>query len=219
MICKLLPLNWLYSELQHHEGFISSIRFIDSNHLLSGSGDATIILWDIEKSKPISTFDSHWGDVLSIDINKHKSIFISGSSDASIGLYDYRMKTSNVPIYKFIGHNTDVNSVKWFPNNNAFVCTGDDSIARLWDIRCWRQLNEYKDTNIICSSYTVDCTKSGYYIIVGYAQQPFCVLWNTLTAEIESNLNHYSFVSVVETSIDGYSLATGCWDKSVRLFC
>ena len=50
-----------YYELEQHEGYISCIRFWDDQHVISSSGDSTLLLWDIEKGQPISHFLDHAG--------------------------------------------------------------------------------------------------------------------------------------------------------------
>jgi len=44
-----------YRELQKHEGYISCVRFLNDEKIISSSGDSTCILWDIEKK--ISTIN------------------------------------------------------------------------------------------------------------------------------------------------------------------
>ena len=50
--------------------------------ILTGSGDATCCLWDVESAEIIQSFHGHAGDVMSIDLSPAEagSTFVSGVS-------------------------------------------------------------------------------------------------------------------------------------------
>lgn len=52
-------------ELAGYEGFLSSCRFLDDGHILTGSGDMKICIWDLEAGKRTTDFNAHCGDVVS----------------------------------------------------------------------------------------------------------------------------------------------------------
>lgn len=51
-------------ELAGYEGFLSSCRFLDDTHIVTGSGDMKICVWDLEAGKKTSEMDGHYGDVV-----------------------------------------------------------------------------------------------------------------------------------------------------------
>lgn len=51
-------------ELAGYEGFLSSCRFLDDTHIVTGSGDMKICVWDLEAGKKTSEMDGHNGDVV-----------------------------------------------------------------------------------------------------------------------------------------------------------
>ena len=55
-------------------------------------------------------------------------------------------------------------------------------------------------------------------VCVGYDEEPHCITWDTLSGQNICGLEHLSRVSCLQTSKDGYSVATGCWDQVVRLW-
>jgi len=205
-----------YRELQQHEGYLSCCRFIDNNQILTSSGDASCILWDIEKQNPIMTFNEHNGDVESVAINKDKNTFVSGSIDATAKTWDFR--AGNSATGTFVGHQTDINSVAWFPDGNAFASGSDDSTVRLFDLRAHCQLNCYGGNEIYSTVTSVDFSSSGYYLMAGYDEEPYCLAWNTMTGHKESMLEHPTRASCLVTAPDGCSVATGCWDKTLRIW-
>jgi WD40 repeat protein len=59
--------------------------------ILSGSGDQTLKIWNIETQQDIVTLYGHVGSVKSVSQHTRSShIFASGSRDGSIGLWDDR---------------------------------------------------------------------------------------------------------------------------------
>lgn len=55
-------------ELAGYEGFLSSCRFLDDTHIVTGSGDMKIMVWDLEVGKKTCEMDGHEGDV----VRKHQ---------------------------------------------------------------------------------------------------------------------------------------------------
>lgn len=68
-------------ELLGYEGFLSSCRFLDDNHILTGSGDMKLCIWDLEAAKKTSEVTAHGGDVVSISLSPDGNQFVTGSVD------------------------------------------------------------------------------------------------------------------------------------------
>lgn len=201
-------------ELQQHEGYISCIKFVDEKQILTSSGDSHIILWDIEYKQPKMQITAHERDVMSVSPWQHEKI-LSGSTDGTTRIFDF--KTGN-EVLRFNAHESDVNSVSWFPDGYAFGTGSDDSYCKLWDSRCQTLLNQYTEENIKCAAHQIDFSKSGSLLYVAYEEEPHCLVWNTLTGEKYQMLDHQSRVSCLKTSPNGFGLATGSWDKLVRVW-
>ncbi len=95
-------------ELAGYEGFLSSCRFLDDKHILTGSGDMKICVWDLEVGKKTTEFDAHAGDVVSISLSPDGNSYVTGSVDKTCKLWDVREQTAKQTFY---GHESDVNSV------------------------------------------------------------------------------------------------------------
>jgi guanine nucleotide-binding protein G(I)/G(S)/G(T) subunit beta-1 len=205
-----------YRELQQHEGYLSACRFLDDNQIITSSGDSTIILWDIERQTPTKTFIEHGGDVQTISIHpSDKNQFISGAIDAKVKLWDIRAKEC---ISTFVGHDSDINSVEWFPDGRSFVSGSDDATCRLFDLASHQCINIYQEEESSSTVTSVDFSQSGYYLFAGYEEDPWCLAWNTLTGDKEDQLVHPSRVSCLSISPKGHSIATGCWDRLLRIW-
>jgi guanine nucleotide-binding protein G(I)/G(S)/G(T) subunit beta-1 len=133
-----------HRELAAHDGYLSCCRFLDENKILSSSGDSTCILWDVETSASIRTYDDHTGDVMSVSLSPDHKYFVSGSCDSTAKLWDIN---SGKCIKTFSGHESDINSVHFFPNGWAFGTGSDDASCRLFDIRAYRELTNFSNDN------------------------------------------------------------------------
>lgn len=203
-------------ELQQHEGYLSCCRFVNDNEILTSSGDGTIILWDIQQQHARMTFSEHGGDVQSVAVAPDDpNQFVSGAIDAQAKTWDMR---SGECAASFTGHESDINDVQWFPNGKAFVSGSDDATCRLFDIRAHCQLAKYHGEDIYSTVTEVDFSKSGRYLFAGYDEEPFCLVWDTASAQRKFTLTHETRAGCLQVSPNGMALATGCWDKILRVW-
>lgn len=204
-------------ELQRHEGYLSCCRFNDDQHMLTSSGDATIIYWDWEKTEAEQIYDQHGGDVMSVAINPtNNNQFISGACDATAKLWDLRTQG---PVGSFEGHDSDINTVAWFPDGYAFGSGSDDSTIRMFDIRSYGEIQKFDSPELYCGVMAIDFSKSGNYIFAGYDDEPFCLVWDvTEPGKFKQILKHNNRVSCLQVNKDGTALGTGCWDFSLGVW-
>jgi guanine nucleotide-binding protein G(I)/G(S)/G(T) subunit beta-1 len=98
-------------ELNGHNGYLSSSRFLSDSQMLTASGDGTCILWDVELGSKMIEFNDHTADVMSISLAPAgTNLFVSGSCDATAKLWDMRIGKC---VQTFVGHESDVNSVQY----------------------------------------------------------------------------------------------------------
>lgn len=78
--------------------------------ILTGSGDSTCGLWDVESGQLLQSFQGHSSDVMSIDLapSETGNTFVSGGCDKLVLIWDMR---SGQCVQSFEGHQSDVNSV------------------------------------------------------------------------------------------------------------
>lgn len=100
------------------------------------------IFRDIEKKETKNVFQEHSGDVMSLSLSTNDAnLFVSGSCDATAKVWDVRLAKS---VRTFAGlHESDINSVQFFPKDECFGTGSDDSSCRLFDMRTFRQLNHF----------------------------------------------------------------------------
>lgn len=206
------------AELAQHEGYLSCCRFIDSNNIISSSGDSTCILWDITRGAPKQVFTDHTSDVMSVSLTPANSnIFVSGSCDSLAKVWDIRQPGKKSAL-SFKGHESDINSVQFMNDGTAFATGSDDSSCGLWDLRSSTQINRYASPKVLCGVTSVSFSGSGRLLFASYDEQVVHV-WDTLFASNFARLDgHEERVSCVAVSPDGQALCTASWDTTMKIW-
>ncbi|VEL30743.1 unnamed protein product [Protopolystoma xenopodis] len=66
-----------------HTSYLSCCQFNLSDHqLLTGSGDSSCVLWDVESGQMMQSFHGHAGDVMGLDLSPSElgRVFVSGTN-------------------------------------------------------------------------------------------------------------------------------------------
>eukprot|EP01083_Nonionella_stella_P109345 318730_1 len=208
-----------FYELEQHEGYISCIRFWDDSHVVSSSGDSTLLLWDIEKAKPVSHFMDHTADVMGVALWQERNVFVSVSCDNTAKIWDINSRDKCVG--NFTGHQEDVNCCDWFPDGHAFATGSDDASAKMFDTRAYRELKSYTNKNVNCGLTSLKFSKSGKYLLTGYDDPPYMLSWSTLSGRTtQSNFQSLlkKRVSCLDLNCSGKAFATGSWDQNIRVW-
>lgn len=201
----------LVAEFSGHNGYISSLDYLEEGKLISASGDKTLGMWDIEKGVLMSTFSGHTNDVNSVRICRaNKNLAVSVSSDYTCRTWDIR---SGKCTQLFEGHEQDVNGVDIFPNGQAFATSSDDTSCRLWDIRSDQAVAAYVDEFIQCGSTCVGLSHSGRVLVAGYDDFN-CHVWDVLREERVGIMSaHDARISSLSINELGNAIVTASWDS------
>eukprot|EP00762_Andalucia_godoyi_P001646 ANDGO_07105.mRNA.1 Guanine nucleotide-binding protein subunit beta len=203
-------------ELQAHTGYVSCMKFLTDRHIITGSGDMTCILWDVETGKISNKYIDHAGDVTSISISPDKKYFISGSVDQTAKLWDTR---SSKCVQTFTGHGGDVNSVSYLPSGMGFATGSEDGTCKLFDIRADRDLATYRTGKDAPSSFASVCFSYSGRLLFGGCDDFNLYAWDTLRGElVYANPVHDDRVTGVSVSPDGFALATSSWDNNLKIW-
>jgi len=221
-------------ELQHHDGYLSCCRFLDDTKMLTCSGDHTCVLWDINEQKVNTIFEGHENDVMCLAPFGANNTFISAGCDMTARVWDLRSKTqvrSQVknPTQTFAGsddkdgHTSDINAIDLFPDSHAFGTGSDDSSCRIFDQRCWGQVQCVVPDQGNTQSSVTSCafSGSGRFMVAGYDDFSTRV-WDVLTGKPAAGLSklesHEKRVSCLGINKSGKAICTGSWDDSLKIW-
>ena len=122
-----------------HEAYIAVIKFVSDNLVLSGSGDASVVLWDVKTQAALKQIQCAKYDVLGLDyLYLHgRHIIAFGSMDDNVYIRDITSMVDETKSDKereftisqqALGQfKSDVNAVVFSPNGQYLAATSDDA--------------------------------------------------------------------------------------------
>ncbi|KAG9511324.1 Guanine nucleotide-binding protein subunit beta-5, partial [Fragariocoptes setiger] len=204
-----------------HTSYVSCCTFFGNDQqIITGSGDSSCVLWDVENATLIQSFQGHTADVMSLDISPSETgnTFASAGCDRRALIWDTRIGHcgQNQYIQSFRAHAADINSVKFHPSGDAIVTGSDDTTCRLFDLRADREVACYQKENIIFGINSVDLSISGRLLFAGGNDYAVHV-WDALKCQRVCILyGHENRVTYVKVSPDGTAMASCSWDHTIR---
>ncbi|GIQ79707.1 hypothetical protein KIPB_000389 [Kipferlia bialata] len=138
-VFRVRPVGRLACDLPGHKDAVLCVAVSPSGRLAaSGSGDKTIIVWDLLSGTPKYTLRGHRSHVLRLSFSPDGTRLASGSRDAEVRIWD---PINNKPLLTkpLKGHKQFVSSMAWCPYNvdpqcRKLVTGSKDGSARIWDV-------------------------------------------------------------------------------------
>ena len=224
-------------ELSGHDGYVSSVKYVDTTTLLSASGDTDCVLWDVERGCELQRFTrEHSGDVLAVAVcPTDRNLFVSGSVDLTCKVWDLR---SGRAAQTFDGaHTSDINDVAFLPSNGfVFGTASEDSSCGLFNLRSCAKIAHFSHSGLNSGVNSISFSRSGRLAFAGYEDHQ-CRVWDTLGGAATASSaasegtdpeivggslavlkGHHGQVSAVSVAPDGSALLTASWDTTLRVW-
>ena len=116
----------------HTETVLSVAYSPDGQHIISGSDDKTIRIWDAETGAAVGKpLDGHTNWVRSVAYSPDGQHIISGSSDETIRIWD--AETGAAVGKPLEGHTGPVSSVAYSLDGQHIISGSHDKTIRIWD--------------------------------------------------------------------------------------
>jgi len=141
--------------LTGHSGAVLTAKFSpDGRHLISGSHDKTLLLWEVfGQCGNTLTFHGHKNAVLEAHWIPDGEHAVSASADKTLALWDCRTGARS---RQFKGHSAFVNTCCPSGGSSLMASGSDDCSARLWDVRvrvCQRVIKHpFPVTSVVVNS-------------------------------------------------------------------
>jgi len=197
-----------------HSRWVNAVSFSpDRKHILSGSTDRTIKLWDIETGREIKSFLGHSDYIHAISFSPDGKYVLSGSGDRTVKLWDI---TTGNNIKTFSGHSRAVSSISISPDGLQLLSGSYDRTIKLWDISKGCELKTFSGHTGIINS--VSFSPDGKLALSG-SDDKTVKLWDISTGkEVRTLLGHSDWVNSISFSPDGKLALSGSDDKTIKLW-
>ncbi|KAJ6523217.1 WD40-repeat-containing domain protein, partial [Mycena vulgaris] len=212
--------NWLATDavLHGHLDSVNSVAFSShGTHIVSGSSDNTVHLWDTETQTQIGApLEGHTDWVLSVAFSPDGTRIVSGSGDRTVRVWDTETQIQiGAPLE---GHTGWVQSVAFSPDGTHIVSGSSDNTVRVWDAETQTQIGaplEGHTDRVRSVAFSPDGTR-----IASGSGDNTVRLWDAETqTQIGAPLEgHTITVTSVAFSPDGSSIVSGSGDKTVRVW-
>ncbi len=222
--------------LKGHTQWVESAMFSPNGaEVATGSRDKTIRIWDVTSGRCVKTFKGHANWVSSVCYSRDSKKLASASSDETIKIWDVG---TGQCIKTFKGHKGPVTCVVFHKNNEWVASASQDNTIRIWDINtgnCLKVLKGHTEW-VQEIAYSPDCSKlasaSFDHTIRIWNAEPDLSMTGTISNWFKESTSlfkstsdclktfsgHDNKIMSITFSHDGYRLASGSWDKTVRVW-
>jgi len=212
----------LTATLNKHQGPIFSLKWNKKgDYLLSGSVDKTAIIWDVKTAQVLQQFEFHASPTLDVDWRTNTS-FATCSTDKMIYVCELNKPR---PLRVFLGHQDEVNAIKWDPTGNLLASCSDDFTAKIWSMKydkCVHDFREHtKEIYTIKWSPTGPGTENAHknLVLASASFDASIKLWDPEAGACINTLNkHLDPVYSVSFSPNGDYLASGSFDRCLHIW-
>ncbi|KIM27908.1 hypothetical protein M408DRAFT_329826 [Serendipita vermifera MAFF 305830] len=196
--------------LQGHLASVLCLQFDQTGCLVSGSSDATVIVWDLnakphERTKEV--LRKHKGGVL--DIKMDTKWIVSCSKDTTVCVWDRNTLALRRTL---VAHDGPVNAIGIQDDRVASV-SGDGKMI-LWDIISGEKLRMFEghERGLACVVYKGDMLISG-------SNDKKIKVWDARTGECVKTLSgHEHLVRSLSFDPGTMQLVSGSYDRSIRVW-
>ncbi|MDB5335813.1 MAG: serine/threonine protein kinase with repeat, partial [Planctomycetaceae bacterium] len=200
--------------IQGHTAPVQSVSFSpDGKHLVSGSWDHTIKLWDALTGKKIRTLEGHSGWIRSVSFSHDGLRIVSSSDDKTVKIWDAQ---TGQEIRTLQGHDAAVQSAAFSPDGSRIVSGSNDQIIKVWNAQTGAEQQAL--TGHKAAVLSVAFSPDGQWIVSG-SDDHTAKIWNVQTAKFTQDFTEHSApIQSVGFSPDGQRIVSGSRDGLVLVW-
>lgn len=134
------------TELSGHTYEVHTVSFSrDGNLLVSGSGDTTAIIWDVQSKKPLFQINDHRRTVYAVAFSKlQNNLMATSSSDGHLILWDVNKRSKIATLVEGDTTSNGIMSLDFSPTENILAVAYMGGEIALWDTTTFKFLKATK---------------------------------------------------------------------------
>lgn len=174
-----------------------------------------LLVWEHASESHILKQSSHLDTMTTLSYSPDSTRIITGSDDGLIKLWDLH---SGFHIATFTEHSSAVTSSRYSKRGNILFTSSLDGSIRAWDMLRYRNFRTFTaPTRLSFTDLAIDPSAE---IVCASSHDSFDIhLWNVQTGQLLDRLSgHEGPISTLAFTPDGSTLASGSWDRTIRLW-
>lgn len=199
--------------ISEHEGTVTAVSFVgSSNSILSCSWDYTTRLWNRKKIEE-SLVLKHSSEVKTLAFSTKLGRGASGSRDGMVKIFSQRrLKT----LRNLQAHRADISGLSIISDQQRLVTASYDGQCRLWDLTSYEpEKTLVKQKERIRSMTT---TLDGMSVLLGLQSGRVTKIGIENVREKVELSGHTDIVNSIAVDPTGRYVATGSWDRTIRIW-
>ncbi|KAK9379566.1 WD40-repeat-containing domain protein [Kockiozyma suomiensis] len=217
--------------LNGHEGRVCRVAFHPSGRYVgSASFDYTWRFWDVETQQELMLQEGHAKEVFTIAMQRDGALAVSGGLDGFGRVWDLRTGRS---VMTLDGHSREIYGADFSPNGYQIATGSGDATVKIWDIRKVKSVATIPahkslvsdvrfyegDSGIPDAADNTDAASlRGTYLVSSSFDGSISIWKSDSWTLVKSLKGHNGKVMTVDISRDNKFIASGGWDRSVKLW-
>jgi WD40 repeat protein len=200
--------------LKGHEGIVSSVLFIDGGkHIISGSWDHTTRLWGLATEvKDINPIKAN-SEIKCLAIDTEFSKGAIGTRDGEVKIFSAsKMKC----IRNIQAHTKDVSGLAIINDGSQLITTSWDGACSIWNLSSYQRIHQIKPQKQRVRSLAVTPDESRLFLGL-HDGKILAISLNDFKDRIKLS-GHTDIVSALSVTQSGKYLASGSWDRTIRVW-
>ncbi|QBD81651.1 hypothetical protein EPA93_39050 [Ktedonosporobacter rubrisoli] len=196
-----------------HDAMVWSVAWSpDGKHIVSGSGDKTVQVWDARTGSPLYTYNGHTDSVYAVAWSPDSRRIASAGYDQTVQVWN--AATGFYP-YTYTGHSSWVWSLAWSHNGKRIASGSGDQTVQVWDATNGENAYVYRGSQGFIHSIAWSPDDS----MIVSSDNREAQVWDPASGnKLDTYRPYAAAIWSVAWSPDGKRIASACDDKTVQVW-